>query len=125
MDNQSAKPEVGGNVSPFIKSSPRERVVAGVLTLVYLTGWALTGYAYSIRIEDHWPVRLLWVASAAWFAVMLVLPLVVVLLFFGGPTNPAWLRVRFSFRALLILLTLAAVGFGLVVWAAEFFNPVN
>ena len=100
-----------------ITSTPRERILAGVLSLVYIGGWALAVYADSIRIEDHWPARVFWVVFATWIAIMLVLPLVAACWFFGIDRSPAWMRGRFSLRALLIVITLVAVVFGVIVWA--------
>jgi hypothetical protein len=125
MDNQRANRESGDSVK-WITSTLRERILAGVLFLVYIGGWALAVYADSIRLEDHWPARVFGVAFATWWLIMLVLPLVAVCWFFGGIAgSPAWLRGRFSLRALLILSTLVAVVFGLIVWAVEFFNPTT
>ena len=115
MDDQGTNQESGRSVSRFVNSTPRERIVAGVLSLVYIGGWALAVYAFSFRIEDHWPARLFWVVFATWLAIMLVLPLVAVCLFFGGVAGgPAWFRGRFSLRALLIVMTLAAVVLGMI-----------
>ena len=128
MDDQRTDREGGESVSEFaprITSTPRERILAGVLSLVYIGGWALVGYSYSIRLEDHWPARVYWVVFATWEAIMLVLPLVVVCLFFGIDRSPAWLRGRFSLRALLIVITFVAVVLGAIVWAVEFFNPTD
>jgi hypothetical protein len=123
MDDQRDDREGGRSVSGFVTSTPRERVLAGVLFLVYVGGWALAVYASSLRIEDHWPARVFWVVFATWFAIMLVLPLVAVCWFFGGIAgSPAWLRGRFSLRAVLIVMTLVAVVFGVIVWAVGFFN---
>jgi hypothetical protein len=125
MDDQRTNRESGNSVK-WITSTPRERILAGVLFLVYIGGWALAIYAGSIRIEDHWPARVFGVVFATWFAIMLVLPLVAVCWFFGGIAgSPAWLRGRLSLRALLIVMTLIAVVFGVIVWAAEFFNPTT
>jgi cation transport ATPase len=115
MDDQRNVRESGSSVNRLVKSTPRERLLAGVLSLVYIGGWALTVYASSIRIEDHWPARVFWMAGATWFAMMLVLPLMAVCLFFGGDVRPAWLRGRFSLRTLLIVTTLVAVVFGVIV----------
>ena len=115
MDDQRTNREGGRSVSRFVTSTPRERILAGVLSLVYIGGWALAGYAYSIRIEDHWPARVFWVVGATWFAIMLVLPLVVACLFFGIDRSPAWIRGRFSLRTLLIAITLVAVGLRVIV----------
>jgi hypothetical protein len=102
---------------PSITSTPRERILAGVLSLVYIGGWALTIYAYSNRIEDHWPARVFWVVFATWVAIMLPLPLVAACWFFGIDRSPAWMRGRFSLRTLLIVITLVAVVLGVIVWA--------
>jgi hypothetical protein len=119
MDDQSPDREGGQNVKWFT-STPRERIFAVVLFGVYIGGWVLAVYADSHRIEDHWPARVFWVAFATWYAMMLVLPLVAVCWFFGGRAgSPAWFRGRFSLRALLIVITLAAVVFGLIAWAVE------
>jgi hypothetical protein len=123
MDDQRADRESDESWNPWITSTPRERVLAGVLFLVYIGGWALAGYAGSNRIEDHWPARVFWVVFATWWLIMLVLPLVAVCWFFSGIAgSPAWFRGRFSLRALLIVIALFAVTFGLIVWALEFFN---
>src|SRR5262245_52312958 len=117
MDDQRTEREGNGNVKWFT-STPRERILAGVLCLVYIGGWALAGYGISIRLEDIWPARVFFVVFAIWFATMLVLPLVAVCWFFGGRKgSPAWFRGRFSLRALLIVITLAAIAFGAIVWA--------
>ena len=114
MDDQGTNRESGDSVK-WITSTPRERILAGVLFLVYIGGWALAGYSFSIRLEDHWPARVFLVAFATWFAIMLVLPLVAVCWFFGGRAgSPAWFRGRFSLRALLIVVTLAAVVMGMI-----------
>jgi phosphoglycerol transferase MdoB-like AlkP superfamily enzyme len=125
MDDQRTARERDRSVGPLVTSTPRERILAGVLALVYLGLWTLPVYAYSTRIEDRWPARMVWVAYATWWAIMLVLPLVVVCLFFGIDRRPAWLRGRFSLRALLIVITLVAVVLGVIVWGAEFFNPAH
>ena len=125
MDDQGTNRESGDSVK-WITSTPRERILAGVLFLVYIGGWVVAVYAGSIRLEDHWPARLFGVALATWWLIMLVLPLVAVCWFFGGIAgSPAWMRARFSLRALLIVMTLVAVVFGGIVWAVEFFNPTT
>ena len=127
MNDQKADREGGESVTqaaPWFTSTWRERVLAGVLALVYLGGWALAGYAGSNRIEDHWHPRVFWVAFVAWFAIMLVLPLVVVCWFFAGiDGSPGWLRGRFSLHALLILITVVAIVLGAIVGLVEVFNP--
>jgi hypothetical protein len=65
------------------------------------------------------------VICAGWFAVMLVLPLLIVFWFIGIGRSPAWGRGRFSLRALMIIMTLFAVVFGVVVCVAEFFDPAR
>jgi hypothetical protein len=89
-------------------------MLAGVLSLVYVGGWAFAGYSHSIGLEDRWPARVYWVVGATWFAIMLVLPFVVVCLFAGIDRSPAWIRGRFSLRALLIVITIVAVGLGVI-----------
>jgi hypothetical protein len=125
MDDQRDDRESGADMRPSITSTPRERILAGVLFLVYIGGWALAGYDYSTRLEDRWPARVYWVVAATYFVIMLMLPLVAACWFFGIDRSPAWMRGRFSLRAVLIALTLVAVGLGVIVWAAEFFNPTN
>ena len=129
MNDQRKDRESGESVrevAPWFTSTRRERVLAGVLALVYLGGWALAGYAHSIHLDELWPARVFWVAMVAWFAIMLVLPLVVVCWFFAGiDRSPGWLRGRFSLHALLILITFAAVVLGAIVWAVEFFDPAT
>lgn len=122
MNDQRTNQERGRSESRFVASTC---VLAGVLSLAYIGGWALAGYAYSIRIEDHWPARLFWVVGAAWFTIMLVLPLVIVSLFCGINRSPAWLRGRFSLRSLLVVVTLVSVVLGVLVWAADCFNPIH
>jgi hypothetical protein len=121
MDDQRTDRESGESVDPFgpprITSTPRERILAGVLFLVYIGGWALAVYASSLRIEDHWPARVFWVVFATWFAIMLVLPLVAACWFIGIDRSPAWMSGRFSLRALLIVITVVAVVLGLAVYA--------
>src|SRR4051812_29591946 len=112
MDDQRTNRKSGDSVK-WITSTPRERTLAGVLSLVYIGGWALAGYASLIRIEDHWPARVFGVVVAIWFAIMMVLPLVAVCWFFSGKAgSPAWLLGRFSLRTLLIAMTLMAIVFG-------------
>ena len=97
MDDQKDNRESGRSEVRWITSTPRERILAGVLSLVYIGGWVLVEYAYSNRLEDHWSARVFWVVFATWLAIMLVLPLVVVCWFFAGiDRSPAWLRGRFS-----------------------------
>ena len=64
MDDQRTDRENGKCVGPAIAARMRERLWAGVLSLVYIGGWALALYAYSLRIEDHWPARMFWVVAA-------------------------------------------------------------
>jgi hypothetical protein len=123
MDDQRTDPESGVDMRPSITSMPRERILAGVLFLVYIGGWTLAGYLS--RLEDSWPARVYWVAFVTWCAIMLVLPLVAVCLFFGIDRSPALVRGRFSIRAVLIAITLVAVVLGAIIWAAEFFNPTH
>lgn len=122
MDDQSTNREDSGRVKRMTSTSG-ERFLAGVLSLIYIGGWVLAGYALSIRIEDHWPARVFWVVFATWFAIMLALPLVAVCWFVSGvAASPAWFRARVSLRALLIVMTLIAITFGVIVWATEFFS---
>ena len=108
MDDQRATRTGGGIVSLFIKSSPRDRVVAGILTLVYAALWAIALYLQSIRIEDYWPKWALWAGGLGGTAIMIVLPLLAVRYFFGIQLDSLW---RFSLRKML-------VG---VVWISVFF----
>ena len=55
-----------------------------------------------------------------YFAIMLVLPMAIVLLFFGIVRSR--LRGRFSLRTLLIVTTFLSVALGMIVWAADHFN---
>jgi hypothetical protein len=120
MDDQRTDRESGRSVRRLVKSTPRERILASILFLVYIGLWALAVYGDSNRIDDHWPAPLFWVVFAAWYAMMLVLPLVAVCWFFGGIAgSPALLRGQFSLRSLLIAMTLAAIVFGVIVWAVE------
>jgi len=107
MDDQGTT-RTGRIVSLFIKSSPRDRVVAGILTLVYAALWALALYLQSIRIEDYWPKWALWAGGLGGMAVMIVLPLLAVRYFFGIQLDSLW---QFSLRKMLI-------G---VVWISVFF----
>jgi hypothetical protein len=120
MDDQRPDQEGGESMKPRITSTPRERVLAGVLSLVYIGLWALARYASSIRIEDHWPARVFWVVFATWFSIMVLLPFVVVCWFVGIDRSPAWLRGRFSLRALIIAMTVVAVVLGIIVAADRF-----
>src|SRR4051794_9917814 len=49
MDDQRADRESSGSVKRFT-STHRERILAGVLSLVYIGGWAFAGYGISTRI---------------------------------------------------------------------------
>src|SRR5262245_53286199 len=116
MDDQRTNRESGGSVK-WITSTPRERILAGVLSLVYIGGWALAIYAFSNRPEERWPDRFFWVSFVACWSVMMVLPPVIVCWFFSGIAgSPAWFRGRFSLRTLLIAATLVTVVLGLVAW---------
>jgi hypothetical protein len=119
MDDQRIDRDEWGLDPPRITSTPRERILAGVLSLVYIGSWALVGYLHSIPLKDPWAARAYWVVYATWCSIMLVLPMVVVCLFFGIDRAPAWLRGRFSLRALLILTTLAAVVLGVIASLVE------
>jgi hypothetical protein len=123
MDDQITDRESGSSVSPFgpprITSTPRQRILAGVLSLTYIGGWALAGYGMSNRIEDHWPARVFWPVFATWFAIMLVLPLVALCWLIGIDRSPAWMRGRVSLHALLIVFTLVAVGLGVIASLAK------
>jgi hypothetical protein len=124
MDDQRANRVDGGALDPTRIASPsRERILAGVLLLAYIAGWALVGYAYSIRLDKLWPSQVFWVVYAAWLAIMVVLPILVVCLFFGIVRSPAWLRGQFSLRTLLIVVTLVAAVLGMIVSAVEIFTP--
>jgi hypothetical protein len=120
MDDQRTDRDRDWNLdTPRITSTSRERIFAAVLTLVYIAGWVLIGYGISIRIENLWPARVFWVVYATYISIMLVLPLVAACWFFGIDRSPAWMRGRFSLRALLIVTTLAAVVFGVIVLLTE------
>ena len=81
----------------------RNRPLAGVLALVYVALFALAGYLESIRIEDYWPTWLLIVGGVTWFAIMMVLPFVVLRYFFGLYLSLLWQPLRrFSLRAMLL-----------------------
>jgi hypothetical protein len=81
----------------------RNRKLAGVLALVYVALFAIAGYLESIRIESYWPTWLFAVGSAAWVAIMLVLPFVVVRYFFGLDLSLLWQALRrFSLRSMLL-----------------------
>jgi hypothetical protein len=84
---------------PAQRTAPRNRALAGVLAIVYAALFALAGFLESIRIEDHLPIWLLVVVGVSWFAIMLVLPFLVIKYFFGLDLSP--LR-RFSLRSLLV-----------------------
>jgi len=45
MDDQRTDQNDGWGEGPRITSRPRERIWAAVLTLVYIGGWVLAGYA--------------------------------------------------------------------------------
>jgi hypothetical protein len=81
----------------------RNRPLAGVLTLVYVALLALAGYLESIRIEQYWPIWLFVVAVLIWFAIMMVLPFVVIRYFFGLDLSLLWQPLRrFSLGSMLI-----------------------
>ena len=123
MDDQGTNRGGEGSVSewerPRITSTPRQRILAAVLFLVYIGGWVLAAYVMPMRPEDHWPARVFWVVFATWLAIMLVLPLVAMCWFAGIDRSPAWVRGRFSLRALLIAITLVAVVLGAIVYAVR------
>jgi hypothetical protein len=87
------------NEIKVVKSTRRQRVLAGVLLLVYVALMALAFYLESIKIEDRWPVWLLWVGGVIGFAILLVLPFVVVALFFG--IHGMFIPRRFTLRRML------------------------
>jgi hypothetical protein len=84
----------------LIKSTPRQRKLAGIWALVYCALFALGFYLESLDIEDFWPVWALWVGGVLGFGTLLVLPFVVVVLFFGIDITFPFLR-RFSLRGML------------------------
>jgi hypothetical protein len=98
----------------------RNRPLAGILALAYAALFALVGYLESIRIEDYWPTWLLVVGGVIWFAIMLVLPFLVVQYFFGMDLSP--LR-RFSLRSMLLcwvpFLCVLTWYFTQMYWRAE------
>jgi hypothetical protein len=84
----------------------RNRPLAGVLALVYVALFALAAYLESIRIEDYWPTWLFIVGGVTWFAVMMVLPFVVLRYFFGLYLSLLWQPLRrFSLRSMLFWVT--------------------
>lgn len=109
MDIQRANPETGKFDFRIIKSTRRDRIVAGVLAVIYAALMALGFYLASIRIETYWPVWLLWVGGVAGFATLLVLPFLVVRYFFWGDLTPLW---RFSLRKMMMVMFWAC----LIVW---------
>lgn len=115
MDNQRATSESGKFDFRFIKSTRRDRIVAGVLALVYAALMALAFYLESIHIEAYWPKWLLWVGGVTGFATLMVLPFLVVRYFFWGDLTP--LR-RFSLRRLMLVMFWAS----LIVWYSTQIN---
>jgi hypothetical protein len=95
-----AKPADWRSQIQLIKSTPRQRKLAGILALVYCALFALAFYLESIKIEDRWPLWILWVGGVIGFGALLVLPFVVVALFFGIDVTFPFLR-RFSLRGML------------------------
>ena len=88
MEEQSAIRANSKPDSRIIKSTRRDRIVAGVLAGVYAALMALGFYLESIRIETYWPTWLLWVGGVTGFSVMMVLPFLVVRYFFWGDLTP-------------------------------------
>lgn len=108
MDDQRTD-RVGKSDLRIIKSTRRDRIVAGVLALVYAALMALAFYLESIRIETYWPTWLLWVGGVAGFTTLVVLPFLVVRYFFWGDLTPFR---RFSLRKLMLVMFWAC----LIVW---------
>jgi hypothetical protein len=100
QDAAPAKPVNWRTEFKWIKSTPSQRKLAGILALVYCALFALAFYLESIKIEDRWPLWILWVGGMLGFGALLVLPFVVVALFFGIDTTFPFLR-RFTLRGML------------------------
>lgn len=105
---RQANPSASKNDFRFIKSTPKQRKLAGVLALAYAALMGLAFYLESIRIEDRWPVWLLWVGGVTGFAILLVLPFVIVQLFFG---LDLFLPRRFTLRGMLRTMFWASLVF--------------
>lgn len=88
--------------------APRNRIVAGVLFLVYVALMAIAFYLESTGGVDHWPSWALWMAGVTWGTLCLGLPFFVVKYFFGLNLMQGrpW---RFSLRAMLLGVLYAGV----------------
>lgn len=103
MGDQTANPANDGIAKPGINPALRNRPLAGVLALVYVALFALAACLESIRIEDYWLVSLLILAGVAWFAIMMVLPFLVLQYFFGLDMSLLWRQLqRFSIRSMML-----------------------
>jgi len=110
MSEASANPAC---VKQYTSATLRNRPLAGALSLIYCALFALAGYLESIRIEDYWPTWALIVGGVTGFAIMMVLPFLVVKYFFGLDLSPLWqFALRFSLRRMLV----AVFWISLFVW---------
>src|SRR5688572_23247679 len=96
-------------MNQLTKPAQRNRSLAGVLSLIYVALFALAGYLESARIDDYWPTWALWAAGVIWFAIMLVLPFLVLQYFFGLDLSPLW---RLSPRKMLFYV----LFIGVLIW---------
>ena len=92
------------------KPAPRNRVLAGILSLVYVALMAFTFYLESTSVEKHWPTWVLIVAGVTWGAIMIGLSFLVVKYFFGLDLRGRhW---QFSLRKMLLGVPVISV----IIW---------
>jgi hypothetical protein len=102
MSDQTGSPVDGRSVKGFTKPTLRRCLLAIALIGVYLALFALFIHLASSHIDDYWPHWVLWIAGVIWFAIMMVLPFVIVKLF-GLDLNPIWQPYRrFTLRKMFV-----------------------
>src|SRR5688500_16224995 len=93
----------GGRTYQTTNPALRNRKLAGVLALVYAALLALAGYLESICIAGYLPLWVFIAAGLTWFAIMMVLPFLIVQYFFGLDLSILWRTLRrFSLRKMLL-----------------------